>query len=63
MCVCCMQYGMPKGTCWAKVSSSEKIKPTALVIIKIRLVLDNTSVSQSVEKSTKLILCQHFGPQ
>ena len=44
---------MPKGTCRAEaMSNSEKIKPVALVIIKLRLSEGiSQSVTQSVENS------------
>ena len=42
----CTYCGMPKGTCWAEVmSKSEKIKPVALAVIKLRL---SEGISQSV---------------
>ena len=41
-----MHYGMQKGTCRAKaMSNSEKIKPVALAVIKLRL---SEGISQSV---------------
>jgi len=50
---------MPKGTTWAEATSnSEKIKPVALAVIKLRWSegirqLVSQSVSQSVENSVK----------
>ena len=51
----CMYCSMPKDTSWAKVTSnSEKIKPVALSIIKLRL---SEGISQtdtySLEDSVK----------
>ena len=55
---CC---GMPNGTCRAKaMSNSEKIKPVALAVIKLRLSESISQLliqllSQSVESSVKYI--------
>ena len=51
----CMYCGMPKGTCRAEATSnSEKIKPIALAIIKLRLSGGiSQSISQPLEYSIK----------
>ena len=50
-----MYCDMPKGTSWAEaMSNSEKIKPVALAILKLRLSGGiSQSGSQSVENSIK----------
>ena len=51
----CTYCGMPKGTCRAEVTlNSEKVKPVALTVIKLRLSEGISQLlTQSVENSVK----------
>ena len=54
-----MYYGMPKGTCPAEatLNSDKKIKPVALVIIKLHLSEGiSQSITQSVTRDSVLFL-------